>query len=145
MVLNYFKTVMHVQPHTYFKENWDLATVSAAKIIAEFDNAISKFKDKAFDSYWQKSDKVQGQIESRCDGEVSQNKPEQWKVIPKGFFTQSRREGGNKTTQHYLVKGDVYPRVRDKLVLAYKRRLEKDSCFVIVSKIFTLLVLRRLN
>ena len=53
--------------------------------------------------------------------------------------------GGNKTTQHYLVKGNIYPRVRDKLALIYKRKLEKDSCFVIVSKIITLLEPRRLN
>ena len=42
---------------------------------------------------WQKSGQGQGQIESRCVGKDNQNRTRQWKFNPKGFFTQSRREG----------------------------------------------------
>lgn len=44
-----------------------------------------------------------------------------------------------------LLEGNIHPRVRDKLALAYKRRLERIVAIVIVSNIYMLSVPRRLN
>ena len=67
---------------------------------------------------------MQGQIESRGDGDVSQARRRQQKLNSKGFFTQSRREGvAIKQPGTIFVEGDVYSRVRHKLAPAYKGRL----------------------
>jgi len=88
---------------------------------------------------------VQGQIGSRCDSEVGHNKKDTESLISKNSSPSPEGRSGNNATQHYIVKGNIYPRVRDKLVLAYKKRLEKVSCFVIVAKLLMLLELRRPN